>query len=303
MHGLIAPIIHQLDQVIIGKEWQIKLALSCLLANGHLLIEDLPGVGKTTLSHALANVLGLSYQRVQFTSDLLPADLIGVSIFDQHKQEFVFHEGPLFSQVLLADEINRASPKTQSALLESMAESQISVDGNTYPLPNPFFVIATQNPLDQVGTFRLPDSQLDRFMMRIQLGFPSVAAEKRILQGVGNEILARELDAVISREQLGKLQHQAAEVGASDAVLDYILALVQESRTNSQYPNPLSPRASKAILAAAKAWAYIHQRNYVLPEDVQAIFGPVAEHRLRSASHNGGQPLSDSLLHSINPLA
>lgn len=302
MHGKIAPIIHKLDQVIIGKEWQIKLAISCLLANGHLLIEDLPGVGKTTLSHALANVLGLSYQRVQFTSDLLPADLIGVSIFDQPKQEFTFHKGPLFSQVLLADEINRASPKTQSALLESMAEGQISVDGTTYGLPSPFFVIATQNPLDQVGTFRLPDSQLDRFMMRIQLGFPSVAAEKQILQGVGSEVLAREVEQMISKEQLCQLQTEVHNVNVTEPVLDYILALVQESRTNSQYPNPLSPRASKAILIAAKAWAFIHLRDYVLPEDVQAIFGPVAEHRLRNSGQNGGQPLSDALLHSINPL-
>lgn len=300
MNSQIANIIAQIGQHLLGKERQIKQSLCCILGNGHLLIEDVPGVGKTTLAHALAVSLGLSYQRVQFTSDMLPADLIGVSIFDQNKQQFTFHKGPVFSQLLLADEINRASPKTQSALLESMAERQVSVDGETYQLPTPFFVIATQNPLDHSGTFELPDSQLDRFMMRVCLGFPSIEAEKLMLANPDTSLA--EVEQVIEIEQLQALQVQVSRVSVNDAVIDYLLALVNETRINRQYPHALSPRASKAILAAAKAWAFIDGRDFVLPDDIQMVLPAVTEHRLRGGDQRGGHALSEQLLHSINPL-
>ncbi len=300
MNPLIVPIVEQINKQLLGKEYQIKQALCCLLANGHLLIEDVPGVGKTTLSHALAISLGLSYNRIQFTSDMLPADLLGVSIFDNTSGQFVFHRGPIFSQLVLADEINRTSPKTQSALLEAMAERQISIDGETYKLSDPFFVIATQNPLDHSGTYELPDSQLDRFMMRVSLGFPSIDAEKRMLQG--HSIGLDNLKQVINPEQLKELQLGASQVTASDPILNYLLALVQETRVNSKYPHPLSPRASQAILATAKAWAFIENRKYVLPEDIQAILSAVVEHRLRHTNQQGGQSLGEHLLHSVNPL-
>jgi MoxR-like ATPase len=268
------------------------------MASGHLLIEDVPGVGKTTLANSLAHSLGLSYQRVQFTSDMLPADLLGVSIFNQDSHEFTFHKGPVFSQVVLGDEINRASPKTQSALLEAMAEGQVSIDGETYILPQPFFVIATQNPLEHSGTFELPDSQLDRFLMRVTLGYPSADAEKAMLNQVEQPTIAK----VISSEQLSELKQQVNQVTAADAVLDYILRLVNETRSNSHYAHPLSPRASRALLAASKAWAFIEGRDYVLPEDVQAVIPAVCEHRLRGASSPQAQSLSEQLLHSVNPL-
>lgn len=301
MNPLISPVVEQINRHLLGKEYQIKQSLCCILANGHLLIEDVPGVGKTTLAHALATTLGLTYQRVQFTSDMLPADLLGVSIFDSATQQFVFHRGPVFSQLLLADEINRTSPKTQSALLEAMAERQISIDGETYALPDPFFVIATQNPLDHSGTYELPESQFDRFMMRVSLGFPSADAEKRMLKG--QAIGQQQLKNILNPGQLKAIQAEAARVTASDAVLDYLLALVGETRTNHRYPHPLSPRASAAILAAARGWAFIDGRKYVLPEDIQAILPAVAEHRLRGAHQQAGQPLSELLLQSIDPLA
>ncbi|MCG7532939.1 MoxR family ATPase [Psychrobium sp. MM17-31] len=298
MNSAILPLVEQIDRVLLGKQQQIKLSLCCLMAGGHLLIEDVPGVGKTTLANSLAHSLGLSYQRVQFTSDMLPADLLGVSIFNQDSHEFTFHKGPVFSQVVLGDEINRASPKTQSALLEAMAEGQVSIDGETYTLPQPFFVIATQNPLEHSGTFELPDSQLDRFLMRVTLGYPSADAEKAMLNQVEQPTIAK----VINSEQLSELKQQVNQVTAADAVLDYILRLVNETRSNSHYAHPLSPRASRALLAASKAWAFIEGRDYVLPEDVQAVIPAVCEHRLRGASSPQAQSLSEQLLHSVNPL-
>ncbi len=292
-------ILTQLESVLLGKPEQVKLALACILARGHLLIEDLPGMGKTSLSHAIAQSLGLSYQRIQFTSDMLPADILGVSIFDKEQSQFLFHPGPIFKQMVLADEINRASPKTQSALLEAMAEQQITVDGETYPLPKPFFVIATQNPTDQSGTFPLPESQLDRFMMRISIGYPSHDAELAMLKGEGN--LYKSLNQLIDPMQLQGLQEQIDKISASDALLNYILALVIASRKlNEGYG--LSPRASKALLQAAKAWAFLENRQYVVPEDVQAIFASVAEHRIRSTSQYQGETLSDKILASVNPM-
>jgi MoxR-like ATPase len=301
--ALLEQAITQSCRALIGKQQQIKLALTCLLANGHLLIEDLPGMGKTTLSHSIAKVLGMQYARIQFTSDLLPADMLGISIFDNQQQQFHFHPGPIFSQLVLADEINRASPKTQSALLEAMEERQVSMDGQTRALPNPFFVIGTQNPLHQAGTYPLPESQLDRFLMRIQLGYPDKEAEKAMLrQPVNGDKLV--LETVMSCEQFIKAQHDAMQVYASEAVLNYIVRLVTFSRESQQFANPLSPRASKALLSAARGWAFINKRDYVLPEDVQAILPAVAEHRLRSASTDiaAQGSLSKILLEAVDPL-
>ena len=293
-------ILNELNRVVLGKSTEIRLALCCLLARGHLLIEDLPGMGKTSLAHALATCLGLSYQRVQFTSDMLPADLLGLSIFDKDQQQFVFHPGPIFTQVLLADEINRGSPRTQSALLEAMAEQQVSLDGITRPLPDPFFVIATQNPQDQSGTFALPESQLDRFLMRIELGYPDAAAERQMLLRTRYPQVTPQLD----HAQLLALQQQVAQVQASDGVLDYLLALVNETRRPGVVPNPLSPRATQGLLAAGKAWAYLAGRDYLLPDDLQAVFAPVAEHRLRSGQGQFGtqSSLSRALLERVDPI-
>ncbi|KMT66657.1 AAA family ATPase [Catenovulum maritimum] len=294
-------IIKKISQVVIGKEEQVRLALACLLAKGHLLIEDLPGMGKTTLSHTLASAVGMSYNRVQFTSDLLPADIIGVSIFKADTHEFKFHPGPIFSQLLLADEINRASPKTQSALLEAMAENQVSVDGTTYPLESPFFVIATQNPQFQSGTYPLPESQLDRFLMRISLGFPPHQAELSMLKRQ-TQIDLSDYNC-ISYEELATLQAKVESIYASDEVLNYILALVNLSRESRDFPLSLSPRASLAILAAAKAWAYIDGAEYVTPDHVQAIFLAVTEHRLSPSFVESGSTdsLSVKLLNSVDP--
>lgn len=302
MQHVLSQAITQISQHIIGKEHQIKLALSCLLANGHLLIEDLPGMGKTSLSHALAQVLGLNFSRIQFTSDLLPADVLGVTIYDNQQQQFCFHQGPIFSQLVLADEINRASPKTQSALLEAMEEKQVSLDGKTYKLPSPFYVIATQNPTHQSGTYPLPESQLDRFLMRIQLGFPSLEAEKRILQQ--SVVNNKTLSAVINTDELIKLQVQVHGIHVSENIIDYLLRLVTLSRESTDYPNSLSPRASKALLHASKAWALIEGRDYVIPEDIQAVFTPVAEHRLRQSMGDLGRSssLSQQLLQQIDTL-
>lgn len=300
MQQRIQAVLSELNRVILGKEEEIQLAVCCLLAKGHLLIEDLPGMGKTTLAHALATVMGLQYQRVQFTSDMLPADLLGVSVFEQQK-EFVFHPGPVFTQVLLADEINRGSPRTQSALLEAMAERQVSLDGETRALPEPFFVIATQNPQDQAGTYPLPESQLDRFLMRIELGYPDKITEKRMLLQNDSTKVTSLLDA----QQLQLMQRQAEQVKVADAALDYLLSLVQESRTAGITPHALSPRASKALLSAARVWAYMAGRDYLLPDDIQAIFAPVAEHRLRSGYSGaiGGQSsLSRALLERVDPI-
>nr|WP_194362601.1 MoxR family ATPase [Neptunicella marina] len=293
-----------IDSLIIGKRHQIKLALTCLLAGGHLLIEDLPGMGKTTLSHALAEVLGLKFSRVQFTSDLLPADLLGVNIFEPQKQRFQFHQGPLFNNLVLADEINRASPKTQSALLEAMEEHQVSVDGTTHQLPSPFFVIATQNPVNQSGTYPLPESQLDRFLMKIELGYPDEASERAMLkEQINGEKPA--LDCIITPEKLNQAQQATANLHASDAIISYVLKLVQQSRQSADFPHPLSPRASKAILKCSKSWAYIAGRDHVIPEDVQAVLGAVAEHRLRHNQLLSQQttPYSQLLLERVDPVS
>ncbi len=297
-------ILSAIGQHIMGKQDQIKLALTCLLANGHLLIEDLPGMGKTTLSHALANAFGMDFSRIQFTSDLLPADMLGVNIFNSQEQTFQFRQGPIFNQLVLADEINRASPKTQSALLEAMEEQQVSVDGVTHLLPVPFFVIGTQNPSHQAGTYPLPESQLDRFLMRISLGYPAWEAEKAMLKATQPRNL-KALPSVLSTEKLLAAQKDIAGIHASDSVLDYILRLVTQSREASGYPNPLSPRATKAILQASRAWAFLHDRDYIVPEDVQAIFPSVAEHRLRSYTDDYVDDglLSQRLLDSVDPLA
>lgn len=297
MQQSISDILASIESVVLGKPKECRLALACLLAKGHLLIEDLPGMGKTTLSQILAATLGLSYQRTQFTSDLLPADVVGVSIFNQENKTFELHQGPIFNQVVLADEINRASPKTQSALLEAMAEKQVSIDGKTYALPEPFFVIATQNPLFHAGTYPLPESQLDRFMMRLSLGFPNIKAEKQILlSGSKNETSTENAKPSILKKidvnALLQMQQAVEEVTVSNDVVEYIIALSHVSRQSfisghsDAKPQqkiqckPLSPRAGKALLAAAKAWAFIDNRDYVLPDDVKAVFHVVCQHRL-----------------------
>ncbi len=274
----------QLNRVILGKDSQIQLCLACLLARGHLLIEDIPGVGKTTLAHALAKTLGLSFQRVQFTSDLLPADVLGVSIFDRETGKFRFQRGPIFAQLVLADEINRASPKAQSALLEAMEERQVTLDGQSMALPEPFFVIATQNPQDQVGTFPLPESQLDRFLMRVHLGYPAPAAERELLSGLDRRDLVNTLDTVISPESLRQLQQAVLDVHVAPALLDYVQALVAHTRRAPGLNAGLSPRAAIGLLRAARAWALIAKRNAVIPEHIQAVFASVVEHRVRQRS-------------------
>lgn len=267
----------QLGRIVLGKPRQVRLALACMLAGGHLLLEDVPGVGKTTLAHALARTLGLQYQRVQFTSDLLPADLIGVSVFMRDAGEFRFHRGPVFAQLVLADEINRAPPKTQSALLEAMAEHQVTHDGVTHALPTPFFVIATQNPLEQIGTHALPESQLDRFTMRISLGYPDPSFERVLYLGGAS---VTETTSVMSAEQVVALQAAVAKVYAGPALVDYVLALVHATRAEGSFAAGLSPRGGLALLACARAWALLDQREMVVPEDVQAVFAAVASHRL-----------------------
>ena len=274
-------------QIILGKETQIRLAMACLLARGHLLIEDLPGVGKTTLAHTLARLLGLQFSRIQFTSDMLPADVIGISIFDRERSAFRFLPGALFSQVLLADEINRATPKTQSALLEAMEERQVTIEGETRPLPEPFFVIATQNPSTQIGTFPLPESQLDRFLLRIELGYPDHDAERALLEGGGRREQLPTLAACFTPDQLAPLQKLAAAVHASAALLDYLQTLIEATRKSPKFMHGLSPRAALGLLAAARAWAFIGGRNMVLPEDVQAVLPSVACHRLRLVNSSG----------------
>ena len=273
-------ILDQLGTILLGKPHALRLALACLLAKGHLLIEDVPGVGKTTLAHALAVSLGLSFQRVQFTSDLLPADLLGVSIFDTARQSFHFHPGPVFAQVVLADELNRTTPRTQSALLEAMEERQITVDNRTYALPAPFFVIATQNPAQQIGTFALPESQLDRFLMRISIGLPDPAAERELLSGKSRREILADLPPCCNPEGLSHLQSSVAEVHVGDSALDYLQALLAASRQHPDIVQGLSPRCGIGLLAAAKAWALIAGRDHVRPEDVQTILPAIAGHRL-----------------------
>ncbi|MCB5195285.1 AAA family ATPase [Deefgea salmonis] len=272
----------QLNQIIVGKPQAIRLALACILAQGHLLIEDIPGVGKTTLAHALAQVLGLAFARIQFTSDLLPADLLGVSVYERNEARFHFHPGPIFTQILLADEINRATAKTQSALLEAMAERQVTLDGQTHLLPTPFFVIATQNPQQQIGTFPLPESQLDRFLLRIELGYPSPAAERALLEGIDRQVLLQQTTALLDAEQLIAAQAAILQVTVSSALLDYIQALIAHTRRDTQFVYGLSPRAALGLVHASKAWAWLNGRSMVLPDDVQSVFVAVAGHRLIS---------------------
>ena len=281
----------QIGQVIVGKTLQIRQSLTCLLAGGHLLIEDAPGVGKTTMAHAIAISMGLPFRRIQFTSDLLPSDVIGVSVYERNSGQFVFHPGPIFTEVLLADEINRASPKTQSALLEAMEESQVSVDGLSRPLPNPFFVIATQNPLHQVGTFPLPESQLDRFLMCISLGYPDRAAERSLLAGEARRDMLKSLDATARPADLLAAQAEAKKVYVSAALLDYIQSLIAHTRASGKYAEGLSPRGGLALLAAARAWAWLDGREHVIPEDVQNIMPCVAGHRLHATSRETGRAL------------
>lgn len=282
MEHNLETLITQANQIILGKDRQIRLAVCCLLAKGHLLIEDIPGVGKTTLSHALAKLFGMDYQRIQFTSDILPADIMGSSVFVMDEQAFKFHPGPLFKQMVLADEINRATPKAQSALLEAMEERQVTVDGATYNLPEPFFVIATQNPTHHLGTFPLPESQLDRFLMRIELGYPDQQAERALLAGQSRHALLENLPVLMPAEQLSKLQQQVTEIYVSAALLDYVQAIIAFTRQSDQYHCGLSPRAGLALLTAAKAWALLAGRAAVVPEDVQAVLPAVAGHRIRS---------------------
>lgn len=284
MRDFVQAIVNEISQVLLGKEDKIKLALACLLSDGHLLIEDLPGMGKTTLSHALAQVLGLSYQRVQFTSDMLPADIIGVSVFERDKGQFSFHPGPVFTQLLLADEINRTTPKTQSALLEAMEERQVTVEGETRKLEEPFFVIATQNPLSQMGTFPLPESQLDRFLMRISLGYPSANAEREMLLGGDPRRQLAALTPRLKPAQLPKIKQAAEQVKTSDSLLDYLQRLIQHTRQSPDFPSGLSPRGALALLRVAKTWAFMHGRSYVIAEDLQILIPSVVGHRIAPSS-------------------
>ena len=273
-------LINQLNTVIVGKPAQVQDCVACLLAGGHLLIEDVPGVGKTTLAHALSRAFGLQFSRVQFTADLMPSDLSGVSIYERQKESFVFHPGPLFAQVLLADEINRASPKTQSALLEAMEEKQVTIEGATRPLPVPFFVIATQNPHDQLGTYALPESQLDRFHMRISLGYPDRAAERELLKGADRRDMLDNLPAVLTPHELLELQRQVNQVHAAEPLLNYLQDLMAATRSGRWFLQGLSPRAGIAVMRAAKAQAFLNERDYVAPDDIAAVLPQTAAHRL-----------------------
>ena len=302
MSNSLHNVITQAEQVILGKPHQIRLALACLLARGHLLIEDLPGVGKTTLAHGLARSLGLRFQRIQFTSDMLPADILGVSVYQRESGDFKFHAGPIFAQMVLADEINRATPKTQSALLEAMEEQQVTIEGVTRPLPTPFFVIATQNPTYQIGTFSLPESQLDRFLMRIQLGYPDAQAERGLLSGVERREIVAKLSPQMEAAELLTLQQQVKEVFISPALLDYVQAILRHTRESARYVHGLSPRAGLSLLAVARAWALLDGRSAVIPEDVQAVLPGVASHRLQSvqdAQISNGDKLARELIEAV----
>ena len=277
-----------LETVILGKPEQVRLCLACLLARGHLLIEDVPGVGKTTLAHALAHVLGLAWQRVQFTSDLLPADIIGVAVFDRAGQQFHFRQGPIFTQLLLADEVNRASPRTQSALLEAMEERQVSADITTYRLPEPFFVVATQNPHEQLGTFSLPESQLDRFLMRVTLGYPDAAHERELLRSGERREMLPQITPALNPDTVVRIQNHVRTVYVADAVLDYAQALISRTRERTDLKLGLSPRAGQGLIRAARSWAYLAGRNSVLPDDVQAVLPSVVAHRLERREAAGG---------------
>jgi len=292
-----------LGTIILGKDEQISLAIACLLARGHLLIEDLPGLGKTMLAQSLARVLGLSFRRIQFTSDLLPADIIGVSVFRQQSGEFEFQPGPVFSQLILADEVNRATPKTQSALLEAMEEQQVSVDGNTRKLPTPFFVVATQNPGDQIGTFPLPESQLDRFLMRVEIGYPDEASERELIAGDDRRSMLREIEAVTGPEMLVALQEAVRKVPVKDALISYVQALVRHTRESADIDIGLSPRGAQALVAAARAYAYVENHSGVYPDDVQAVFSSVAGHRLKPAGSTRFRSPAELCQHVLDSVA
>ena len=281
--GQLLAALASLNQVILGKDREVRLALACLLARGHLLIEDIPGVGKTTLAHALARVLGLTYQRIQFTSDLLPADVIGISVYDRDSGRFKFHRGPVFAQLVMADEVNRATPKAQSALLEAMEERQVTADGTTYTLPAPFFVVATRNPAHQIGTFPLPESQLDRFLMQLELGYPEPAEERQLLASGERRALVEQLEPVLSLDALLRLQDAVATVHVSEALLDYVQAVIAFTRNSGEFTSGLSPRAGIALLRGAQAWALLQGHGGVHPEDVQAVLGSIVAHRLQPA--------------------
>ncbi len=303
MQDVIRNTIEQIGTILLGKEHQIKLALTCLISGGHLLIEDLPGMGKTTLSQTLARELELSFNRIQFTSDLLPADILGVSIYEKERGSFTFHPGPIFNQLILADEINRATPKSQSALLEAMEERQVTIEGKTRILPSPFFVIATQNPNTQAGTFPLPESQLDRFLMRIELGYPDPVAERILLKGEDRRAVLSRLKPAMNSRQLVEVQTLSSEVKVSEALIDYIQRLVQYTRQSPDFAYGLSPRGALALLNCAKSWALIEDRSHVVPEDVQAVLPAIVEHRLREAADftgHGGSALAQRLLTKVD---
>jgi MoxR-like ATPase len=288
VQSLIRHIVDQVGTVLLGKELQVRQSLACLLAGGHLLIEDLPGMGKTVLSHALARTLGLSYNRIQFTSDVLPADILGISVFERDAGTFRFHPGPVFAQLVLADEINRTTPKTQSALLEAMEEGQVTVEGETRALPQPFFVIATQNPVSQAGTYPLPESQLDRFLMRIELGYPDAAAERELLRGTDRRLLLDALEPALELDALAALQEEAERVRVSDPLMDYLQRLIRHTRESPEFAWGLSPRGALALLRATRSWALIDGRDHAQPEDLQAVLPAVVAHRLREAAAQGG---------------
>ena len=302
-HAVVDQARAALGRIILGKDEQLSLALACLLARGHLLIEDLPGLGKTMLAQTLARVLGLSFNRIQFTSDLLPADIIGVSVFRQNSGEFEFQQGPVFAQLVLADEVNRATPKAQSALLDAMEEHQVSVDGNTRDLPTPFFVVATQNPGDQIGTFPLPESQLDRFLMRVEIGYPNEESERELIAGADRREMLKDIEAVTGPEMLNSLQDAARQVPVSDALVSYIQALVRHTRESADIEIGLSPRGAQALVAAARAYAFVENHSGVFPDDVQAVFAAVAGHRLKPAGSTRFRSPAELCQHVLDSVA
>lgn len=301
LHAAAGKVLSRINDIVVGRSEPVKLAFCCLLSSGHLLIEDVPGVGKTTLAHSLARALGLEFTRIQFTSDLLPADVVGVSIYDSESARFRFHQGPVFTQLLLADEINRATPKAQSALLEAMEEGQVTADGESFPLPSPFFVIATQNPQHQIGTFPLPESQLDRFLMRIDVGYPDAQAERLLLTGQDRRRLLRTAEAAIDPQKLVRMQGHCAQLHCSDALIDYVQAILAASRSAAFLRCGLSPRAGIALTRAARSWAFLAGRDLVLPEDVQAVAPSVLYHRLQAeqSGHSRPHELVHQLIQSV----
>ncbi|MEX0903877.1 MAG: AAA family ATPase [Pseudohongiellaceae bacterium] len=303
LHKKVELAVTEISKALLGKEQQIRLALCCLFSGGHLLIEDLPGMGKTTLSHALARVFGLVYNRIQFTSDLLPTDILGLSVFDQPSGQFSFHPGPIFAQLVLADEINRTTPKTQSALLEAMEEGQVTVEGETRVLPEPFFVIATQNPVTLAGTYALPESQLDRFLMRLAIGYPDQKAERELLEQNLDRSQADNIVQCLSEKDIKTFRELSTQVKASDALLDYLQRLIAYSRDREEFHYGLSPRGSLAVIRAARTWALMNGRDHIVPEDVQTILPPVVEHRLRANSDDDGHTgasLAQRLLNEVD---